>query len=170
MQDLVALLLTARETDVHRAVLQGAVHLPRLHRSFSQGEKVYDADHVEASEATDRVHCGAQEVEVANTGNLGRVLERQEQPSAGPFLWCEREQIESVVRDGPGHVVAVTSSQDVGQGALAGSVGAHDRMYLTRVDREVKAIEDLLLADRGRKVIDVQHQPTLPSKLTLRSR
>ena len=52
LQDLVALLLTAGEPVVHRTVLEGAIHVHRLHCGFGQGKKIDDADRFEAPQAT----------------------------------------------------------------------------------------------------------------------
>src|SRR6185312_11827945 len=55
------------------------------------------------------------------------------------------------------------------QRALAGAVRAHDRVHLTGSDLQVQAAQDLLPLDRGVQVLDGQHQPTAPSRLTFSS-
>ncbi len=70
-------------------------------------------------------------------------------------------QLEDILAIEPGRSLGDfegrVASQHVGEGALAGSVGTHDRVDLTRVDRQVHALEDLLVLDRGVKIFDFKH-------------
>ena len=87
---------------------------------------------------------GQQRVQ-AHAGHLDRVLQRQEQPGAGPLPGRQRRQVLPVHGDGArGHLGARAAHQRVGQGALARAVGAHDHVHLAAAHREVDAVQDLL--------------------------
>ncbi len=62
------------------------------------------------------------------------------------------------------------AGDDLGEGRFAGTVRAHDGMHFAGTDIEVETLEDLGISNRGRQILHVQHQPTLPSKLTLSKR
>jgi len=77
-------------------------------------------------------------------------LEGQEQALGGPLFRLQLQQL-LVVQPGSAasHLVAVASGQHVGQGALAGAVGAHDGVHLARPYLQVDAFEDLFVVDGG---------------------
>src|SRR5574338_698674 len=70
-----------------------------------------------SSRIASRGECGAQEVHVADAGDLGRVLEGQEQPGGGAGFGGALEQVDAVEGDGAGGGVALAAGEDVGQGA-----------------------------------------------------
>ena len=91
-------------------------------------------------------------------------------PAASASFGRHLEQVGTVERDDATDVVAIPAGERVGERALARAVRAHDRVHLAGADIEVEPLEDLLVADGGGEVLDVQHQPTLPSRLTLSRR
>ena len=131
----------------------------------ARGEEVDRRDLVEPALSAHRVECGAQEVHVADAGDLGRVLEGQEEPGGGAGFGGALEQVDAVEGDGAGGGVAVAAGEDVGQGALARPVGSHDGVHLAGSDIEVEAAQHGLAGDGGGEVLDVEHQPTVPSRL-----
>ncbi len=67
-------------------------------------------------------------------GDFHRVLEREEEALAGPSFGIELEQILARIHDlSVRDLVLLTAGENTRQGALAGAVGAHDGMHLTRV-------------------------------------
>ena len=77
---------------------------------------------------------------------------------ASPHFRLEIEQVALFKTDlAVGHVVAVPSGQDMGEGRLAGSIRAHDRVDLAGLHVQVDAGEDLLAVDRHMQVLDIEH-------------
>src|ERR1019366_3194 len=169
LQDLVALLLTTRESLVDRPVHEAPVHLDELHPLLGQGKEFHYIELSEPASPAHRVERRAQEVQVAHPGDLHRVLEGEEDSGRGPVLGRQGEQVLALEEDRAGDVVGLVAGHHVGEGALARAVGAHDGVYLARSNFEVDPPKDLIVADLGVEVLDLQHHPTLPSKLTLRS-
>ena len=170
LEDLVALLLAAGEPLVDRAAHEAPVHLDERHLLLGEREELHRVELVEPALAAERVERGAQEVEVADAGDLDRVLEGEEDPRCGPLLGRHGEQVLALVADLAGDLVGLVAGEHVGEGALARAVRAHDRVHLARLELEGHAPEDLGAADPGVEVSICEHQPTLPSRLTLRSR
>ena len=106
-----------------------------------------------------RVQRRAQEVHVADAGDLDRVLEGQEHARARALLGCQRQQVLAVERHAAaGDLVALAAGQHVGQRALARAVGSHDGVHLARADVEVEAVEDLCAVDLDVEVLDLEHR------------
>ena len=170
LQGFVALLLAAGEPLVDRAAHEAAVHLDQLHPLLGHGQELRHIERVEAPSAPQRVERGAQKVQVADPGDLDRVLEGQEDAGGGAVLGRQGQQVLPLEGHRSGDVIGVVAGEDVGQGGLTRPVGAHDGVHFAGADLEVDASENLVPADAGVKVSDVQHHPTLPSRLTLSSR
>ncbi len=113
---------------------------------------------------------GAQEVHVVHTRNLHRVLKAKEQTGGGTRLGFHREQIQPVKGGGTTDVVTLPPAESVCERALPRTIRAHDGVDLTGPDAEVESFEDQRSANRSGEILDLQHQPTLPSKLTLSRR
>ena len=118
-----------------------------------------------AALASQGVQRRAEEVHVADAGDLDRVLEGEKEPRRRPLLGGHAEQVDTVERDRAGHVVPFPPGQDVGQRALARPVGAHHGVDLPGADGEVEPAQDARSAHRGGQALDAQHQPTAPSRL-----
>ncbi len=167
LEDLVALALPAREPVVDRTVEQGAVHVHQATLGVDEGEELDRSELLLAAGAALGVERGAQEVHGGHAGDLDGVLEAEEHPGRGALLGGHRQQVGAVVEGPPaGHLVGVPPGEDMGQGALARPVGAHHGVDLAVGDLERKPVEDFGAADRGVQVVDDEHQPTAPSRLT----
>src|SRR5438105_1162758 len=57
------------------------------------------------------------------------------------------------------------TGEHLGEGALARAVRAHDRVHFAFADREIHALEDLGAGNGDAKAFDLEHYPTLPSRL-----
>ena len=104
-----------------------------------------------------RVQRGLQKVRVVHAGDLDRVLERHEHAFARAFVRIHREQVLAVVEHfAARHLIFRVPRERAGQRALAGAVGPHDRVDLALADREVDALEDLLVVDFDLQVPDFE--------------
>ena len=116
----------------------------------------------QAAVLADGVDGGAEEVGVADAGDLDGVLEGEEDALAGALLWVHLQQVLALEQHlALGHFVGVAPGQDAGQGALAGAVLAHDGVDLAGVDGQVDAAEDFLVVDAGVQVFDFEHHSLL---------
>ena len=81
------------------------------------------------------------------------------------------EDVLAVVADRAlGHLVGRVAGDDVGERALAGAVRPHQRVDLALVDRQVDALEDLLVLDRGVQILDLEHRRLLAIAVALAHR
>ena len=79
-----------------------------------------------------------------HTGDLDRVLHRQEEAGAGAGIHGHREHVLAVERDRTARDVILRMTGDrVREGRLAGAVRAHDGVDGALLDRQVDALEDL---------------------------
>mmetsp|Transcript_26338 Transcript_26338/g.65483 ORF Transcript_26338/g.65483 Transcript_26338/m.65483 type:complete len:337 (+) Transcript_26338:1393-2403(+) len=160
LQDLVALLLTAREAGVDAAVEEGRVEaelvelLKHLHRELN-GVKV-----VQSLPLPPDVDGRTEEVRVGDASDLHRVLEGQEDAGEGPLVDVHVEDVLALESDGPlDDAVVRVASDDLGQSRLAAAVGSHDGMHLAFLDLQTEPIQDLdhlllLLANLGVHVVN----------------
>jgi hypothetical protein len=95
----------------------------------------------------ERVQRGLEEVDVVHAGNLDRILEREEDALAAPALRRHLEQVLPLYRTSPPVTSKSAAGQHVGERALAGAVGPHDRVDLAGVHRQVQTLEDFALFD-----------------------
>ena len=110
----------------------------------------------------------AQELQVGHAGDLDRILEAEEQARRGALVRLHREQVAAVERHATpsAHLIARPPAEHVGERRLARPVRPHDRMHLAGRDgRQRHPVQDRLVGDGRVEVFDMQHQPTLPSKL-----
>ena len=83
----------------------------------------------------------------AQAGDRGRVLEGEEQAETGPLVRGEGQDVATLPVDlATGHDVGRMAGQRVGERGLARAVGAHDRVDLAAADRQVDALQDVVLA------------------------
>ena len=78
LENLVALLLAAREPFVDGAVQQRLVHVEQLHPLADERQELHGVELLLAAVLADRVQRRLQEVGVVDAGNLDRILERHE--------------------------------------------------------------------------------------------
>src|SRR5262249_7031802 len=101
----------------------------------------------------DGVEGGAQEVHVADAGDLDGILEREEDAVAGALLGIHVEEVLALEEDlAIGDLVEITAGENARKGALAGAVGSHDGVDLAGVDLKVDAAEDFFVLDAGVQV------------------
>ena len=105
----------------------------------------------------DRVHRLAEKVVHAHSRQFYRILKCQENALFGTFVRIHIEQILTLVdRRAARYFIVLTSCQHGCERALAGSVRSHDGVNLTRVHREVDALEDLDVLDPGLEIGDFE--------------
>src|SRR5690606_11277942 len=171
LEDLVALLLAAREPDIDRPLEELVADLEELQLLPDELEELAGVELRLAAAAPDRVEGGAEEVHVVHARDLDGILEGEEDPRPGPLVGAHGEEIPAVIGDAARHLVPVAPGENAGEGGLAGTVRAHDRVHLARPDLEIDSLEDFAPAvgDLRVQILYRQHQPTLPSMLTASS-
>ena len=107
---------------------------------------------------------GAEEIGVADARQLDRILEGEEQAGRRTLLWLHGQDVlaeegDRAARD----LIALTAGEHIGERRFARAVGTHDGMNLALGDREIDALEDFLIIDRGRQALDFQHLSKRPS-------
>ena len=103
-----------------------------------------------------------------DAGDLGRILERLEQPGLRPFVNGETHHLDTSDKRRTGRLVVVVAHEDVGERGLAGPVRPHQGVYFTKRNDEVDPLEDLEVPQPCRQVRDLQrvrHQDA-PSMVT----
>ena len=107
LEDLVALLLAARESFVHRAVHQALVHVEPLHALADERHELHRVELLLAAVLAQRVQRRLEEVGVVHARNLDRVLKRHEHALARARLWIHRQQVLPFVANRAGrHLVS----------------------------------------------------------------
>ena len=156
LQDLVALLLAAREALVEVALLETVVHpeaLRPLHerQAYLQDREVRDA--LADGEGL------AEEVEDAHPGDLLRVLEPEEDAPGGPLVGGQPGDVLAPEADRAlGHPVRRVGQEGVGERGLPGAVGPHQGVDLALADRQAQPAEDLGAVDGDVEVLDLQQR------------
>jgi hypothetical protein len=168
LEDLVPLLLAAREALVDGPAREAPVHLDDLQLLVEELEELHRIELLLPLARAPLVDRGLEEVHVADAGDLDGVLEREEHARARPLLGGQRQEVLPQKRDRAARDdVAGVAGEHLGQRALARAVRAHDRVHLTRAHLQADPLEDLeLVLDARAEVPDREHQPTLPSRLT----
>src|SRR5438093_6253400 len=96
LEDLVPLLLPSGEPFVDGTGHQALVHLENLHPLPDQGEEVHGIKLLEAAAFPNRVQARLQEIHVAHSRDLDRVLEREENSRASALLGSHLEQVSTL--------------------------------------------------------------------------
>ena len=131
MQDLVALLLATGEPRVDEPLKQCLVHADQFQLFPDQLEEADAVDLRLTAGGAHRIEGRLEEISIVHPRQLHRVLKGQEQAFARPLLWLQFQQVLiQEFRRTAGHPVAFTPGHYVGEGALAGAVGAHDGVNL----------------------------------------
>ena len=175
MQDLIALLLATGETLVDGAIEELFVHLHQFHLLFDQGQEVHGIQFTQTAVFAHRVDRRLEQIDITHAGDLHRVLKGEKHPFAGPLLG---RQLEKVIALEPyfaaHHLITLAARQDIGQGALAGTVGPHDGVHLTGLDLEIDALKNGLAVHVYFQILDTQHVTRLldlgcqPSAVSIR--
>ena len=158
LEDLVALLLAAREPLVYGPLHQRVVDVDDLGLLLDQRQEVHGVQLRLAAVLADRVEGRLQEVDVADAGDLHRVLEREEHALARPVLRAHGQQVLPLVGDGaPGDLVARPPRQHVRERRLPRPVRPHDRVHLARVHGQVQPLEDVVPSHLRAQPLDLKH-------------
>ena len=146
LKNLVALLLSARKSVVHRSLQKTVVNLQQLHFVLHQEKKVSRIHRFFTAMGPERIQGCFQKIGVADTRDFNRILEGHEQPCARPLLWIHFEEVLASKPDLPaGHFVGLPTGQDLCQGALARPIGSHDGMHFAGLNGEIDSPKDLII-------------------------
>ena len=174
LQNLVALLLAAREAFVDAAVEKIRIHFEQLHLLAHEIVELERVELVLAALRLHRVVGESQELAVGDAGNLDGVLKTEEQTGTRTLLGLEFEQVLAFIEDrAASHNVTGMAGKRLGEGALARPVRAHERVHFTASDREVDALEYVdavharaQSAHLEQRFAVLLNHPTLPSSLS----
>ena len=157
LEDLVALLLAAREAFVDRSVGKLVVELYDSTLFAHQAQEFGGGEGGQTAVFALSVDSGTHEVDHRHTGNLDGILEGEEDALPGAFLGFHFEEVAALVEDlALCDFVLRVACEDGREGGFAGTIGAHDGMDFTGVDGEVDAAQDLLAGGTGVQVVDFE--------------
>ena len=146
LEDLVALLLAAGETLVHRAAQHRLVDIEESRFLLDQLQKLHRVELGFPDVFPLGVQRGLEEVLVLDAGDLHRVLEGHEHTLAGALVRIHFQKIASFEGDFPfDDLVFRMPGNDTRQRALAGAVRPHDGVHFARVHVQIDPLEDLLV-------------------------
>mmetsp|Transcript_28826 Transcript_28826/g.84495 ORF Transcript_28826/g.84495 Transcript_28826/m.84495 type:complete len:268 (-) Transcript_28826:148-951(-) len=157
LQDLVALLLAAREALIDVAVEEVSLHGNRLKLLRDEGEELEGAHLLLARSEALFVKSHAEEVCVRDPWNLDGVLEGHEHALLGALLRVQREEVLALVGCRPtGHLVGVVPDESFRQRRLPGAVGSHDGVHLALAHAEVDALKNRNVVHRSAQALHIQ--------------
>ena len=173
LENLVAFLLPAGEALVDGPIEKLFIHVDEGQFLADQLEEIDRVEFIVIPVVpADGVERRFHEIRIGHAGNFHRVLKSQEDARAGALLGGEIGQRLAIEVDmSLRHRDLGEPGEDVGEGALAGSVRPHHRMNLTGIYDEVDALENLGISCPSMQVRNLEHgvhfghQPTLPSRL-----
>ncbi len=153
LENLVLLLLAARETLVHRARRELRVQLHHGALLAHELQELRRRQRLLTAKLALLLHGQLHEVGHRHARNLHRILESEEQPRTGTVLDRHREQVAAPEFDRTlGHGIFAVAGQHRRESRFARPVRSHDGMHLARTDLEVDAAKDLLALDRGMQI------------------
>ena len=104
------------------------------------------------------VHGRLEELHVADARDVHRILKREEQAEMGPRIRGHPHEARALEPHvARGHFDLGPSGEGIRQGALAGSIGAHDGVHFPGPNREVDAVQDRLARSACLQVHDFEH-------------
>ena len=125
---------------------------------LDQLHEVHGVELFEAAMPAPGVQGGLQEIGIVDAGDLHRILKGEEHAFPRAFLRCHLEKVLAVVEDFPvGDLVAVATSQHVGEGALAGTVGSHDGVHFTGLHFQIETTDDFFAVNADVQILDAEH-------------
>ena len=148
LENLVLLLLTAREAFVHGTRSELRIELHDSALLAHQAQELGGRQRLLAAELALFVHGQLHEIGHRDARDLDRVLEAEEQAQARPVFDRHVQQILPQERRrtfGDGELFIAREHRR--ERRLARTVGAHDGMHLAGSDLEVDAPQDLLAVD-----------------------
>src|SRR3989475_3412916 len=162
LENLVALLLSARKAFVHRAVHQALVHFEQFDLVAHHRQEVHGVHFFEPPAPANGVQGRAQEVQVTDAGDLHRILEREKDALARAVFGRHGQQVLAFVLDlACGHHVNVAPGQHLGQRRLARAVRTHDGVDLALVHPKVHAAQDFVFSNSSMQILDLEKHSTL---------
>src|SRR5581483_9128831 len=155
LENLVALFLTAGETDIDRAsqhLLADAEMACRIAHALHEFRR---RQFTLSARLALGVECGAQERHRSDTWNLNGVLEGEKDTLGGTLVRRHFKNALSVKQHvALGDGIFVLSRQYIGECRFSGAVRAHDRRDLTLFDGQRQPIENLLTLDLDMQISD----------------
>merc|ERR1719247_2526368 len=143
LEDLVALPLPAAEAFVYIALQEARIHLQVVQLGSDITEEFQGIHLGLASRFALRVVRGAKEVEITNSWNLDRRLERKEDAVVGSLFRSHLEQIFAFVRHrSSSHIVLGMPHEELAERALPAPVLPHEHMDLSGTHGEIESLED----------------------------
>ena len=153
LEDLAALLLAAGEAVVDRPGGELPVDLQQVHFLI---ELLVVAGGIEfRAFAQAGLQGGADEVGDGDARDVARVLEREEDSGARPFIGLHLEKRAAIEEDiAAGDGIVRVAGNGFGHGGLARAIGAHDGMDFTLIDGKRDALDDRFVANGDVQVLD----------------
>ena len=100
-----------------------------------------------------------EKLQVADAGDLDRVLKAKEHAEACPFLRFQREEVVTAITHGPsGDAIRGVTSEDLGKGAFAAAVPPHHGMNFTGANLQIHTFKDGLILHGRMQVGDIEKQ------------
>jgi len=166
LEDLHALLLAAGEALVQVPGGELLRHVRELHRLLDRLAELAQRDVALAACVAVGVHDHAEVLRDGHARDGDGVLEGHEQAGAGALVRIGLGDVLAVEEDAPlGDLEVRVTHDGVGQGRLAGAVGAHERMDLPRAHGQIQALEDLLVLGLDVEVLDLELSHSLSQGL-----
>ncbi len=159
LQDFIALLLTTGEADINGTLQHIGRHAQFLGFRAHKFLERHGLDFVLTTLFADRVDRGTQEGGVRHAGNFDRVLEGEEETGCGALFRLKLENILAVKQDfALGYLIFLTTGEDIGEGALAGTVWPHDGVNFALANLEVQTFQDRLAINFSMQVFNLDHR------------
>ncbi len=153
MQDFIAFLLPARETDIDGAFQHFILDAKLTRLAANHLHELKMVDFIFTLFTAARVDSPAKEAHAADTGQFNRVLKRQEHPGPGAFISLHFKDRNTVQQNiAAGDFIAVTPCQHIGKRAFARPVRPHDGVDFTTVDGKGNTLENFRIANRGMEI------------------
>jgi len=163
LEDLHALLLAAREAVVDVARRELLRHVRELHRRLHRLAELLERDGLLAARLAVGVDDHAQVLRGRHARDGDGVLEGHEEAGDRARVGVGLRDVLAVEEDLPlGHVEVGVAHDRVGERRLAGAVGAHQGVELSRADVQVHAAQDGLLPCAHVQVADLEVSHGLP--------
>ncbi len=163
LEDLVAFLFAAGETGVDAALQQLVVEFHGGRFLAYQFHESHSVQFFFSPDFADGVEGFAQESHVVDAGEFHRILHGEEDPCPGTFFGFHFQQVAALEKDFTARdFITLAPGKDIGEGALARTVGAHDGMDFAFTHFQVQALENFLAAHVDVQVINAKHYIIAP--------
>jgi len=86
-----------------------------------------------------------------------RLLPCEGQAQPGPFMHLEGEKVCAIEQNGScTRRIALAAHEDIGESRFARAVGSEERMDLTRLDRQIKPVENRMAIHLEGEIVNVE--------------